>query len=73
MFQKPIFTRILIASEQISGFTEVLEKLKKWAIVNGLSYSTIENYSRKLADLSLYFKKLPEKISEDELRDYLAK
>lgn len=71
MFQKPISKRVL-AGIQVAGFTNVMENLQKWADINGLSKKTIDCYGRKLADMALHFRKLPEKINEEELRDYLA-
>ena len=69
---RQISIRVNEASEKIPGFSLILEELKKSMLVNGLSHNTLVNYSRKLADLSLHFNKLPEYISEEELRDYLS-
>jgi site-specific recombinase XerD len=40
--------------------------------LSGQSPGTLQNYGRKLAQLSLHFGKLPQHISEKELNKYLA-
>jgi len=69
---RQISKRVDIACEKISGFKERIEQFKNGLLINGRTHNTFTNYSRKLAELSLYFKKLPEHITEPELVDYLA-
>lgn len=66
-------TNVKLASLKINGFKDRIETLTTSMVVNGLSKSTIINYNRKLANLSLYFNKLPEHINEKELISYFEK
>jgi integrase/recombinase XerD len=70
--QRRISKRADIACKTVPGFLRLMEDLRKGMLITGLTQSTFINYSRKLADLSLHFKKLPEDLTEEELRDYLA-
>ncbi len=70
--REKIETRLDVACKQIPGFLNATQMLEQYILINGLSNSTFYSYSRKLVDLALYFNKLPEHISEDELREYLA-
>lgn len=40
--------------------------------MRGQSQSTLNNYLRRIATISLYFGRLPEQISDDELKEYLT-
>lgn len=60
------------AINEIHGFPELLKLLKEGTLIRSLSESTYYNYSRKLADICLYFKKLPDNLSEQEINQYLA-
>lgn len=64
--------KVAIAVKQLPGFESKLNELKESMKVNGLSENTFVNYSRKLAEVSLYFNKLPDQISDAELRVYLS-
>lgn len=70
--RKKIETRIEFACRHITGFLEVTKKMEQYILISGLSKATYESYCRKLAELSLYFNKLPQHISEIELTEYLA-
>jgi len=70
--QKRISTKFAEASQKIEGFSKIMEEVKKNMLIDGLSASTQENYCRKLAAIALHFQKLPENITEDELRNYLS-
>lgn len=65
-------TKLQLAIAKIPGYENATELLKQYVLINGLSKSTFESYSRKLVDLALYYSKLPENITEEELRTYLA-
>jgi site-specific recombinase XerD len=65
-------TRVEFACRHINGFFEVTTKMEQYILISGLSKATYESYCRKLAELSLYFNKLPQHISEIELTEYLA-
>lgn len=56
----------------IDGFEQVFKVIKQNTVLQGKSQSTFNNYIRRIALISLDFGKLPEDISDDELRDYLT-
>ncbi len=56
----------------IIGFELVAKKLEQQVILRGQSKSTLQNYIRRIAQISLHFGKLPEHIDEDEINEYLA-
>lgn len=59
------------ASKEIAGFATLLEEMKMAIQLNTLSESTFFNYSRKLAQIVLYYQRMPEDLSEEEVNDYL--
>ncbi len=67
-----IETKFEIACQQMPAFAEAMQMLEQYVLINGLSEATYYSYKRKLTDMTLYFKKLPEHIIEEELREYLA-
>lgn len=69
---KKSFTVVEQACHQVRGFRKLYEELDDKVRLSGHSQSTLTNYARKLAQLSLHFGKLPENIGEKELNKYLA-
>jgi len=65
-------TKLQVACRQIPEYLKAMELLKQYVLINGMSEATLSSYTRKLTDLALYFNKLPQHITEDELREYLA-
>lgn len=61
-----------MAIQKVPGFKDILILLKEGVLINELSESTYLNYGRKLAQISLYFNKLPQHLSEEEMNGYLA-
>ncbi|MCB5259647.1 MAG: tyrosine-type recombinase/integrase [Bacilli bacterium] len=57
---------------QIDGFQKVLRTLEQQTAMRGQSTSTLNNYVRRIAAISLKFNRLPEHISDDELNEYLT-
>jgi len=70
--RKKAFTVVEQACHQIRGFKRLYEELDDKVRLSGQSHSTLTNYARKLAQISLHFGKLPENISEKEVNKYLA-
>jgi integrase/recombinase XerD len=70
--QKKSFTIVEQACHEIHGFRNLLQQLDDKVRLSGHSPSTLSNYARKLAQISLHFGKLPQHISEKELNKYLA-
>jgi site-specific recombinase XerD len=64
-----IVDRAIIA---VSGFEEVAKKLEQQVVLRGQSVSTLNNYIRRIALVSLHFGKLPHEIEEDEINEYLV-
>ena len=50
----------------------VYKSLQQQVILRGQSQSTLNNYIRRIALISLHFGQLPEHISDDELTEYLT-
>jgi integrase/recombinase XerD len=72
MRKKSEFTIVERAIQTIDGFQKVYNTLKQQTILKGQSQSTLENYIRQIALISLEFKKLPEDLSEDDINGYLT-
>jgi len=60
------------AIQTIDGFEKVYKSIKQQVILQGRSQSTLNNYIRRIALISLHFGELPENISEDEINEYLT-
>lgn len=64
-----IVERAIIA---VPGFDSVVKKLADQITLRGQSPSTLNNYIRRIASISLHFKKLPHLLDEDEVNEYLV-
>jgi len=56
----------------VEGFEQVYNKLNQQVILRGQSQSTLNNYIRCIANVSLYFGCLPEDITDDQINEYLT-
>ena len=56
----------------VPGFENVCKTLHQQVTMQGQSQSTLNNYIRRIANISLHFQRLPEHISDDELNEYLT-
>lgn len=65
-------TLVQKAITTINGFEKVYAKLQQQVTLRGQSQSTLNNYIRRIAIISLHFGRLPEVISDDELKEYLT-
>ncbi|MCX6233195.1 MAG: phage integrase N-terminal SAM-like domain-containing protein [Bacteroidetes bacterium] len=70
--RKKSFTIVEQACHEIHGFGKLFQELQDKIVLSGQSKSTLNNYARKLAQVSLHFGKLPQHISEKEINRYLA-
>lgn len=61
-----------MAIDAVSEFENVLQRLSQQVTLRGQSKSTLDNYSRRIALFVIHFKQLPEKVSEDEINEYLV-
>lgn len=64
-------TLIESAIDEVTGFSELNNKLKRKVRLNSLSKSTYYNYARSLAKISLHFQRTPLELSLQEIEDYL--
>jgi site-specific recombinase XerD len=60
------------AIQTVYGFEKVYNTIKQQTILRGQSESTLNNYIRRIALISLHFNKLPENISEEDINEYLT-
>jgi integrase/recombinase XerD len=60
------------AIESIPGFDQVYKKLNQQVTLRGQSQSTLNNYVRRIASISLHFGCLPEQIIDEEINEYLC-
>lgn len=60
------------AIENIDGFERVYKTLQQQVTLRGQSSSTLENYIRRIAQISHHFGRLPEQLSDDEVNEYLT-
>lgn len=60
------------AIQTIEGFDRVYKTLYQQTVLRGQSNSTLQNYIRRIAIISLHFNRLPEDISDDEINEYLT-
>jgi len=65
-------TIVVKATQTVDGFAKVYKTLQQQIVLRGQSKSTLENYIRRIALISLQFDRLPEDISEEEINEYLA-
>ncbi|MFO0355451.1 MAG: phage integrase N-terminal SAM-like domain-containing protein [Sphingobacteriaceae bacterium] len=70
--QQLVTNSVTQASKNIKGFSDQLFQFKGSLQIDGLSDKTFSDYSRTLAELSLHFNKLPEHITQEELKSYLS-
>lgn len=72
MRQKTSLTIVERAIIAVSGFDQVFKKMDQQVALKGQSPSTLNNYIRRIAKISLHFGRLPEDIEEDEINEYLV-
>lgn len=60
------------ACNDIPGFRDLHEQYDDYLRLSGLSAVTLNQYSRKLAQVSLHFNKLPQQVSREELDKYMV-
>lgn len=60
------------AMADIDGFEKVMRTMEQQVVMRNQSKSTLGNYMRRIAAISLSFNRLPEHISDDEINEYLT-
>ena len=64
----PIIDR---AKREVNDFTTMFERLEQKVLLGGLSNSTLLNYGRCIAKISLHFKCIPTALEEEQINGYL--
>lgn len=65
-------TYVQRASDSIAGFRQRYEKFSRLLQVNQYAKGTIDNYCSKIACVCLFYGKVPEDLSKDEIDLYLS-
>jgi site-specific recombinase XerD len=65
-------TLVQKALETVPGCQLVFAKMQQQVTLSGQSQSTLNNYIRGIAIICLHFGRLPEAISDDELKEYFT-
>lgn len=65
-------TLVQKAIDTVDGFDRVYKMLHQQTVLRGQSKSTLSNYIRRIALISLHFNQLPENIPDDEINEYLT-
>jgi site-specific recombinase XerD len=60
------------ATETIEGFASAWKLLDQQVTLRGQSHSTLDNYIRCIAQISLHFGRLPECVMDEEINEYLT-
>lgn len=60
------------ATETIEGFATACKLLNQQVTLRGQSHSTLDNYIRRIAQISLHFGRLPEQVIDEEINEYLT-
>ena len=66
MRKKSGFTIVEQATETIEGFAAAWKLLDQQVTLRGQSHSTLDNYIRRIAQISLHFGRLPEWVMDEE-------
>lgn len=60
-----------LAKAEVLGFVDLFDRLEQKVLLGGLSSSTLLNYGRCIAKISLHFKKIPTELEEEQINGYL--
>jgi len=72
MRKKSGLTIVELATETIEGFAAAFKLLDQQVTLRGQSHSTLHNYIRRIAQISLHFGELPEQVMDEEINEYLT-
>lgn len=64
-------TIVAQASAKVAGFAQLYKELERAINISGKSKSTLTNYGRQLAHLSLHYLQLPTELDHEQVLDYL--
>jgi site-specific recombinase XerD len=71
MEKKKMSTIVDRAKKEVTGFSTMYAKLEQKVTLGGLSESTLMNYGRCIAKISLYFKQVAINLDEEQINGYL--
>jgi len=71
MERRKKWTIIDRAKDEVNGFTEMYSRLEQKVVLGGLSSSTLSNYGRCIAKISLHFYCTPIELEEEQINGYL--
>jgi len=60
------------AMQTVEGFPAAHHLLDQQVTLRGQSHSTLDNYIRRIAGISLHFERLPEQVMDEEINEYLT-
>jgi len=69
MKRRSEFTTLERAIQTVDGFSHVFTTLRQQTALRGQNESTLYNYMHRIALESLHFKRLPENILDEELKE----
>ena len=72
MRKKSGFTIVEQATETVEGFSQAWKLLDQQVTLRGQSHSTLDNYIRRIAQISVHFGRLPEQVMDEEINEYLT-
>ena len=64
-------TLVAQACANVTGFNDLFKRLRRRMKTSGRSDSTLNNYTRHLAQMALHFNTLPTELEDDQIEDYL--
>lgn len=68
---KDYVTIVQQACDKVTGFDQLYKEMERSINISGKSKSTLINYGRQLAHLSLYYSCLPTALDNEQVLDYL--
>ena len=68
---KDYVTIVAQASNKVTGFSALYKEMERSISITGKSKSTLTNYARQLAHLSLHYNQFPLDLDSEQVMDYL--
>ena len=68
---KDYVTIVKQACNKVTGFEQLYKEMERAISITGKSKSTLTNYSRQLAHLSLHYNRFPLELDAEQVMDYL--
>ncbi len=55
------------AKREVTEFATMFQRLEQKVLLGGLSNSTLQNYGRCIAKMSIHFKSIPTQLDEEQI------